>query len=66
MQFQTTEAYSSWGLTIAVYETNKQSNEEKLKVMERIRSRSFMHLEKRKSTWLWKYNLESKNSENII
>jgi hypothetical protein len=50
MEFQTTEAYSNLGLTNAMYNTNKQSNEEKLKVMERMRPRSLMHLEKRKST----------------
>jgi hypothetical protein len=33
MEFQTTVAYSSLGLTNAVNNTNKQSNENKLKVM---------------------------------
>jgi hypothetical protein len=49
MEFQMTEAYSSRD-TALVYNTNKQSNEDKLKVMERIRPRSLMQLEKRKST----------------
>jgi hypothetical protein len=34
MEFQTTDAYSNLGLTNAVKNINKQSNEEELKVME--------------------------------
>jgi hypothetical protein len=66
IEFQTTEAYSNQGLTRAKYSTNRQSKEEKLKVIERnrqskeeklkvterMRPRSFMHSENRKSTWL--------------
>jgi hypothetical protein len=50
MEFQTTEAYYSLGLTNTAYKTNKQSNEEKLRVKERIRPRSLTHLKKKKST----------------
>jgi hypothetical protein len=50
MEFQTTEAYSNLGLTNAEYNTNKQSNEEKLKLIERMKPSSLMNLEQRNST----------------
>jgi hypothetical protein len=46
----TTEAYSNLDLTNIKHNTYKQSREENLKVMERIRPNSFMHSEKMKST----------------
>jgi hypothetical protein len=52
IEFQTTEAYSNLDLTNVKYSTYKQSNEENLKVMERIRPNSFMHSENMKSTLL--------------
>jgi hypothetical protein len=44
-EFQTTEACSNLDLTNIKYSTYKQSKEENLKVMERIRPNSFMHSE---------------------
>jgi hypothetical protein len=49
MEFQTTEAYSNLDLTNIKYSTYKQSREEKLKVIGRIRPNSFMHSENNKS-----------------
>jgi hypothetical protein len=49
-EFQTTEAYSNLDLSKVKYSTYKQSREENLKVMERIRPKSFMHSENIKST----------------
>jgi hypothetical protein len=49
-KFQTIEAYSNLDLTDVKYSTYKQSREENLKVMERIRPNSFMHSEHIKST----------------
>jgi hypothetical protein len=50
IEFQTTEAYSNFDPTNVKYGTCKQSREENLKVMERIRPNSFMHSENMKST----------------
>jgi hypothetical protein len=50
IEFQTTEAYSNLDLTNVKYSTCKQSREEDLKVVERIRPNSFMHSENMKST----------------
>jgi hypothetical protein len=50
MEFQTTQAYSNLDLTNGNYSMYKQSREENLKVMERIRPNSFIHSENIKST----------------
>jgi hypothetical protein len=47
---QTTEAYSNLDVTNVKCSIYKQSREENLKVMERIRPNSFMHSENMKST----------------
>jgi hypothetical protein len=57
IEFQTTVEYSNLDL-------NKQSREENLEVMERIRSNSFTHSENMKSPWSWKCNFESKETLN--
>jgi hypothetical protein len=62
IEFQTTEAYSNLSLTKAVYNESRQSKEENLKVIERIRPKILMHSENRKFTWLRKYNLDSKKT----
>jgi hypothetical protein len=49
IEFQTTEAYSNLNLTNVKYSIYKQSREENLKVMERIRTNSFMHSENMES-----------------
>jgi hypothetical protein len=41
IEFQTTEAYSNLDLTNVKYSTYKQSREDNLKVMERIRLRKY-------------------------
>jgi hypothetical protein len=45
IEFQTTEAYSNLDLTKIKYSTYKHYRERNLKVMERIRPKSFMHSE---------------------
>jgi hypothetical protein len=50
MEFQATEAYSNLDLTSARYSTYKESREENLKVIERMRPSNFIHSEYRKST----------------
>jgi hypothetical protein len=52
IEFQTTEAYSVLVLSNVKYSTYKQSREENVKVMERIRPNRFMHSENEKSTCL--------------
>jgi hypothetical protein len=53
-------------LTNVKYSTYKQSREENLKVMERIRPNIFIHSENMKSTLLRKYNLESKKTPRSL
>jgi hypothetical protein len=50
IEFETSEAYSNLDLTNVKYSTYKQSREEILKVMGRIRPNSFMHSENMRST----------------
>jgi hypothetical protein len=50
IEFQITEAYSNLDLTNVKYIAYKQSREENLKVMERIRPNGFMQSENMKST----------------
>jgi hypothetical protein len=49
IEFQTTEAYSNLDLTNVKYSTYKQSKEENLRVMERIRLNRFKHSENKKT-----------------
>jgi hypothetical protein len=50
IEFQATEEYSNLDLTSVWYSTYKESREENLKVIERIRPSSFIHSENIKST----------------
>jgi hypothetical protein len=49
IEFQIIEAYSNLDLTKVKYSSYKQSKEDDLKVMERIRSNSYTHSENMKS-----------------
>jgi hypothetical protein len=62
IEFQITEAYSTLDLANVKYSTYKQSREETLKVMERIRPTRFVHSENMKSTYLRKCYFVSKKT----
>jgi hypothetical protein len=65
-EFQTTEAYSNLDLSIIKYGTYKNSREDIVWVIERIKPKIFIISENKQSTCLCKYNFESKETSRSL